>query len=66
MGPYGAYLHDGSEYSGNYMDTMTAEVVILCTHPLTDNARLARVLHTTVFTAHRLLKTGTDLVWQNC
>ena len=26
IGPYGAYLHDGSEYSGHYVDTMTIQV----------------------------------------
>lgn len=25
IGPYGAMLHDGSEYTGSYCDTMTAE-----------------------------------------
>ncbi|XP_041054583.1 homocysteine S-methyltransferase YbgG [Carcharodon carcharias] len=25
MGPYGAFLHDGSEYSGNYVEWMTKE-----------------------------------------
>ncbi|TRY89299.1 hypothetical protein DNTS_003469 [Danionella cerebrum] len=26
VGPYGAFLHDGSEYSGNYEDKMTVEL----------------------------------------
>ena len=26
LGPYGAYLADGSEYSGDYMDKVTSEV----------------------------------------
>ncbi|XP_048388742.1 uncharacterized protein zgc:172121 isoform X2 [Stegostoma tigrinum] len=25
IGPYGAFLHDGSEYSGNYVESMTTE-----------------------------------------
>lgn len=25
IGPYGAMLHDGSEYTGSYCDTMTAQ-----------------------------------------
>lgn len=28
VGPYGAYLHDGSEYSGHYVDTMTTQVLV--------------------------------------
>jgi len=27
IGPYGAHLHDGSEYSGNYADTVPADVI---------------------------------------
>ena len=26
LGPYGAYLHDGSEYTGSYLETMKTEV----------------------------------------
>lgn len=26
MGPYGVFLHDGSEYSGSYVDSMTPKV----------------------------------------
>ena len=26
LGPYGAYLADGSEYSGNYMEKVTEQV----------------------------------------
>lgn len=29
MGPYGVFLHDGSEYSGSYVDNMSNEVLIL-------------------------------------
>lgn len=28
VGPYGAYLHDGSEYTGNYTDFVTDEELI--------------------------------------
>lgn len=28
VGPYGAYLHDGSEYTGNYTDSITTEQLI--------------------------------------
>ena len=28
IGPYGAYQHDGSEYTGNYVDNMTVEVIL--------------------------------------
>lgn len=28
VGPYGAHLHDGSEYSGTYAKTITKEVSI--------------------------------------
>eukprot|EP01127_Copromyxa_protea_P005479 TRINITY_DN15409_c0_g1_i1.p1 TRINITY_DN15409_c0_g1~~TRINITY_DN15409_c0_g1_i1.p1 ORF type:complete len:334 (+),score=58.18 TRINITY_DN15409_c0_g1_i1:76-1002(+) len=45
VGPYGAILHDGSEYTGSYMATTTPETIkqfhkrriqILATHPGTD------------------------------
>lgn len=26
VGPYGVFLHDGSEYSGSYVDSMTPKV----------------------------------------
>lgn len=29
VGPYGAHLHDGSEYDGSYGDTTSVEVLIL-------------------------------------
>ncbi|KAK2138975.1 hypothetical protein LSH36_2166g00007 [Paralvinella palmiformis] len=29
IGPYGAYQHDGSEYTGNYVDNMTVEELAL-------------------------------------
>lgn len=29
VGPYGVFLHDGSEYSGSYVDNMSNEVLIL-------------------------------------
>lgn len=29
MGPYGVFLHDGSEYSGSYVDNMSNEVLVL-------------------------------------
>ncbi len=35
VGPYGAFLHDGSEYTGAYEDKMTVEVMqneALCPH----------------------------------
>ena len=28
VGPYGAFLHDGSEYDGSYVDTMSKEVCV--------------------------------------
>ena len=31
VGPYGAWLHDGSEYSGNYIDNMDINVNTTCT-----------------------------------
>ena len=30
IGPYGAHLHDGSEYTGNYVDEVSAEVGLPC------------------------------------
>lgn len=27
IGPYGAHLHDGSEYTGNYIDVVTKEEI---------------------------------------
>lgn len=29
VGPYGVFLHDGSEYSGSYVDNMSNEVLVL-------------------------------------
>jgi len=29
VGPYGACQHDGSEYTGNYVDHMTVEVSVI-------------------------------------
>lgn len=29
VGPYGAAMHDGSEYNGNYTDTLTKQVNII-------------------------------------
>ena len=28
VGPYGAFLHDGSEYDGRYVNTMSKEVCV--------------------------------------
>ena len=28
IGPYGAFLHDGSEYDGRYVDIMSKEVCV--------------------------------------
>lgn len=34
VGPYGAHLHDGSEYDGSYADTTSVEVLIYSLYTL--------------------------------
>ena len=38
IGPYGAHLADGSEYTGNYIDDLTQDVRIFAFYLLTEKA----------------------------